>query len=443
MRQHSTSAKSPERPVAADLANEPAVLYLASRLPALSETFVYHELLAVRAKGFRVLSASVYPPKTDTSDPNLQELIKEGTLVYSVKGLVSAMTEIAHHPWRSLRTLSTAIRDAIWTVDANLKSRVLLVPQAIAALGLAGSMRKRNVYHIHAHMANTPTTIAMYGACQLKIGFSFTGHANDLFVHRSLLPEKLKRAKFVSCISRWHRDFYRRFGHISDARLPVIRCGVTTGASAASMDDIPSQQNNGRALRILSVGRLVHKKGMDTLIAAIGGVDRNTPVFCEIVGDGPLRSDLETMIASRDLSDRVRLKGAIPNHEVLALLYRCDLFVLACRREPITGDQDGIPVALMEAMAAGRCVVTSNLAPVTELVIDGKTGICIPESDTGSLAKAIQLLAFDVNLRNQLAHNGRLHVSLEFDRDLNTDRLCEHFVASHPNRKIIADREFQ
>jgi len=404
-----------------------AIAYIGARLPTLSETFVSNELLAVRAAGLKVLPASVFPPRAEGMDRHLHALASEAIVVYSATGFRNAAAEFLVRPLRSLRTLGTAVRDGIVSRDATLRARSRLPVQVVAALGLARRLRSAGVGHIHAHMANTPTTIAMYAAAQLGVGFSFTGHANDLFVHRAFLPEKLRRAAFVACISRWHRGFYRRFADVPEDRLPVIRCGVDTESLGSTVQDVPPRVG---PVRILSVGRLVAKKGMDTLIRAIAELGPAMPVHCEIIGDGPQRAELSSLAAALGVGDCVELLGARPNVEVLERVRACDAFVLACRRDTVTGDQDGIPVSLMEAMAAGRCVVTSSLPPITELVIDGQTGICVPEGDANALAAALRRVAAESGLRESLGRSAREHVAREFDRKINTERLAGHFQAA-------------
>lgn len=411
-----------------------SIAYIGATLPTLSETFVSNELIAVRATGMQVVPVSVFPPRLDGLDEELRVLASAALIVYSAPSWRSAATEILVRPVRSLRTLGMAFCDVLTSRDATTRARFKLPAQAMASLGLARKLRSAGVGHIHAHMANTPTTLAMYAAAQLDIGFSFTGHANDLFVHRTLLPEKLTRAAFVACISRWHREFYRRFADLPDSRLPVIRCGVDVAQLAPDASATADRQVQA-SLRILSVGRLVPKKGMDVLIRAIGQLENASGVECAIIGDGPMRDELERLIKAEGLESRVQLLGALPNEEVLKRVRTCDVFVLACRRDAATGDQDGIPVSLMEAMAVGKCVITSNLDPITELVVNRQTGLCVPERDASALARAITHLATDSRHRSDLADAGQQHVRHEFDRRANAQLLASLFlVATHGPR---------
>lgn len=409
-------------------ATQHCIAYFGAELPSLSETFVYSELFAVRTAGVKVVPVTVYRPAVYMDFPPLQELAREAIVTYSLAGMMAAVCEMIVRPLSSVRTLDLAMRDAVQSSDATFVSRLKCIFQAFAAIGLARRLRRRGVEHIHAHMANTPTTIAMYCAAQLGIRFSFTGHANDLFVHRAFLPEKLNRAAFSVCISHWHREFYTRFAQLPIERLPVIRCGVAMANVATGENaDLPREPN--APIKLLSVGRLVPKKGMDTIVLAIAELGPDFAVQCDIVGDGPRRDELQALIDSRNLHQKVHLLGALPNHEVLERLGHCDVFVLACRSDPFSGDQDGIPVSLMEAMAAGKCVITSDLKPITELVIDGKTGICVLDSNASGFASAIRRLGEEPDYCLKLGEAGRAFVSENFDRQANADLLCSLIFA--------------
>lgn len=399
------------------------VAYLGATLPVLSETFVSNELLAVRSLGCEVTAASVFPPKGDLSDAALRQLALDAVVVYNRRTWLRAGMEMLTHPLRSLSTLTMALGDSLGSGAGSMHIRLRCAPQAFASLGLARSLRGYRIAHIHAHMANTPTTIAMYAAAQLGVPFSFTGHANDLFVHRSLLGQKLRRCKFVACISRWHQDLYREILPVSDEKLPVVRCGVNTSRAVAAMHPRTGP------IRVVSVGRLVPKKGFDVLIDALAQLPAAPAWTCRIIGDGPERNNLRSLIDSHGLEQRITLTGPASNDQVLAALDEADMFALPCRVDPQTGDKDGIPVVLMEAMAAGRPVISGDLPAIRELVMPMETGMLVEPGSAGSLAAALSLMMSDNALRCRLAEQGRQHVVSEFDRTDNASRLTRLFAS--------------
>jgi glycosyltransferase involved in cell wall biosynthesis len=402
------------------------ILYIAAILPARSETFVYREIFALRGCGADVRTASVHCPETELGSPELDRLAAEAIPVYGsgfLRLAFDACLESLGHPVGSLLVMVLACRDALLATDLRLVNRPKVLIQAFAALALARRVRPLGVGHIHAHMAHVPTTIAMYTARALGIGFSFTGHANDLFPNRALLGEKIGRSTFVSCISRWHRDFYRGIVSKDAYRLPVIRCGVDTAAEAFA----PAV--HGESLRILGAGRLVAKKGFDVLIEAVRIVVERSHVRIEltIAGSGPEEADLRALAGRLEPAVSVFMPGSLDNRRVMELMAACELFVLPLR-VTAEGDRDGIPVVLMEAMAYGRCVVSGDLPTIRELVENGNSGYLIPVGDARTLADIIERLALNRTLLDALGQQARRRIVEEFDVNANARALLKTMV---------------
>ena len=293
-----------------------------------------------------------------------------------------------------------------------------MLPQAVAAIGLARQLRDDGTSHIHAHFAHAPTTVAMYAAMQLGITYSFTGHANDLFQRRALLKLKLERAGFVSCISRWHREFYRAICDGNDTTYPVIRCGV----DSKSWTDTHPIPTDG-AFHVITVCRLVEKKGVDLLIQGLAAWKPANGWKLTIAGDGPQRQQLEQLARDLAVYPQVEFLGAVDNEKVRTLLQSGNAFALACRTDS-AGDRDGIPVALMEAMACGLPVISGDLPAIRELVAAGATGLLVNSSEALEWADAFQKLATDGELREALVAGGRAMVQQEFDLETNVTRFA-------------------
>jgi glycosyltransferase involved in cell wall biosynthesis len=391
-----------------------AILYVGARLPELSETFVYRELLNLRQRGHRVEVASTHRPRAFPDDVQLTSLSREAVVVYDVATWLALLLALPAHP----RLFAGAVRDAVKADHRHLSDRLKHVLQAAMGIGTAWRLRRQGIGHVHAHMANAPAMVALYIARTLGARFSFTGHAADLFVQRSALAFKLRQADFVSCISRWHRDFYQEIADLPDDRLPVVRCSVAMPATVA-----------GASRReIVTVARLVAKKGIDLLLrafAASNAVDWHL----RILGDGPERRVLEALSRELGLVDRVTFEGAQPHSVCLKAISDAGLFVLPCRTA-LTGDKDGIPVVLMEAMAAGRCVVAGRLPAIEELIDDGVSGVLVPGNDATALGLAIDALTGDIPRRERLGQAARSKVAAEFSDEINLERLEQAIHAS-------------
>ena len=398
----------------------PHILYVGAVLPKRSETFVYREVLGLRNRGVRVSVASVRPPEQGLDDPALQQLADEAVPVYG-EGLGGLLKV-----WRDAGSQSLFCKP-IGITETNLSYWPKYQLQCEAGYALARRVRDRGITHIHAHMAHVPTTVAMHAAEALGVPFSFTGHAADLFRDRSALTIKLKRAAFVACISHWHRGFYSELVPRDDAAYPVVRCGVDVDQFA------PYDQAERSGL--LTVGRLVRKKGFDLLIDAMANCQRGTKLT--IVGDGPERAALQAQIEAHALADRVELVGAKANHEVRAMMQRASAFVLPCRVAE-DGDRDGIPVVLMEAMASGLAVISGDIVTIRELVVHDTTGLMVAPGEVAALSQAIDRLHTDAPLRDRLAQAGRERVVEEYSQPVNLDRLCAAFDrASQLDQQLV------
>ena len=400
------------------------IVYLAAQFPKLSETFVYREVLSLRAAGLPVSTVSVRPSDDVLGDPQLEALRSAAIPVYGAGGaalLKDALRETLARPLASLNLLSWSLRLMAQPDLRGLSARLKVPVQAFASLALARRLRPQAPRLLHAHMAHVPATLAMFTARQLGIPFSFTGHAADLFRDRALLIPKLKRAAFVHCISHWHREWYQSLVPRPEADYPLVRCGVNP-------EEFPSPIPSPGPVRLLAVGRLVPKKGFDLLLEALATPEMLAQNWnLTLIGDGPEAAALQAIAATHPAAERIRLTGALPNHRVRAALAEADLFVLPCRVDP-DGDRDGIPVVLMEAMAAGVVVLCGDLPAIRELIEDGSTGRLLPPGAPRPLAAAMAELCASPALRASFLQAAREKILAEFSLAVNTQRIVDNLT---------------
>lgn len=413
------------------------VLYMSGTLPVRSETFVYREILALRALGVDICTASVHAPTHELDDAGVLDQMAKDTIEIYSKGTSAlfkdAAIEFLSHPIRSIKTITRCKLDALFSGEVPLSRKPKVIWQGIAALALAKRVRGSGVTHIHSHMAHVPTTIAMYTAMQLGIPFSFTGHANDLFPNRTLLREKLQRAQWVNCISEWHRGFYQSIMPRLEDDYPIVRCGVDTAAYEAT----PAPRKD--KLEVLSVGRLVEKKGMDVLIKSAGEIAKmGSPLLrVRIAGSGPQHDELQDIVSKLPPIAEVELLGDTDNDTVMRLMCEADVFALPCRVAD-SGDRDGIPVVLMEAMARGRCVISGDLETIRELIGHNVSGVMIPPGDQARLTEVLIELAKDRDRVDEMGRNARARIEEEFDLMLNARRIVDQL-----KQRAIHDRRTQ
>jgi glycosyltransferase involved in cell wall biosynthesis len=275
---------------------------------------------------------------------------------------------------------------------------------------------------------------ALIAAESQGIGFSFTVHAHDLYADNVMLAEKVRRARFVITISEFNR---RRLcalvGSDTANRVHVVRCGVNVG----TYDFRPRRPRSGRR-SLLSVAALREYKGLAYLIQACALVRSTAPheaFVCRIVGDGPERGALESLIRQLRVEDCVRLIGACEQHAVKNLLAEADTFVLPSVVAR-NGYMDGIPVALMEAMASGVPVIASQLSGIPELVRDRDTGLLVPPNKAEAIRDAILCCWRKPEAATQRAARARSLVEREYNLESNTRQLARGFAVQVESMRV-------
>jgi glycosyltransferase involved in cell wall biosynthesis len=286
---------------------------------------------------------------------------------------------------------------------------------------LAQLAAQDGVGRLHAHFAHGATRLAMLTSMLTGLGFSFTAHARDIYTaDESLLREKIEAADYVVTCTRANQDHLRQLVR-ADVRtkITVGYHGVDLGKfgqrTQAPAEDVPL---------VLSVGRLVQKKGFPDLLRACRILtDKGHRLRCMIVGDGPERARLEAMIHKLELDAVVSLPGGSSQEDLLDIYRRATVFALPCRILE-NGDRDGIPNVLVEAMAVGLPVVASSVSSIRELVRDGENGLLVRERDGEDLAAALERLLTDRAMRERLARGGRRTVTEHFDATVNIRTLA-------------------
>lgn len=402
------------------------IAVLLSRFPSVTETFILREVIEMERQGQPVRLMPLLRESPAIVHPEAQPWIDRAlyTPFLSVPILAANARAMLRHPWRYLTlvvrlVLGTLRSPKVWI------GTIGVIPKSVY---LAERARAEGVRHVHAHFATHPTTAAVIMAALADVSFSFTIHAHDLFSrkYRPLLRMKLDRAAFVRVISRYNLEHLRALYPSAPLhKVHVIHVGIETGlygaiaaaAPAAGAGPIRAQCEPEPMLRLISVAALRDYKGLPVLLEACRRlIDDGVRLRCDVVGEGPMRPHLERMICDLDLQDHVRLLGAKPQHEVRRLLAERPIFVLSSivLRD---GWMEGIPVALMEAMASGAAVVTSRISGIPELVEHGVSGLLVEPGDSAALAGAIRELASASVVQRRLGATGRARVDAEFRLD--------------------------
>ena len=382
------------------------ILYLVSLFPCWSETFIVREMAELIRLGKDVQIISLkHPSETMVQSDATALLARTHYPASQAKTLLSVFTELITHPLRELHDLFLILH--------RLKGRPSALGKTLVVwwrtLGLLPHIRQIAPAHIHAHWATYPSTAAMLLSKRLGIPYSFTAHAHDVFLEDHLLAEKLHTAKFTVAISQFNKKYLReRVAGAEKADIKIIHCGV-------SLANFPLVTNGRDGKLILAIGRLDGIKGFPYLVEACDILRTKGVEFrCDIIGSGPLQASLAAQIEALRLGEHVRLLGAKKQEEVRALLHHAGIFALPCVVTP-SGDRDGIPVALMEAMASGLPVISTRVSGVPELVEDGVTGLLAESGNAQDLARCLERLLNVKPLGTALAIKARRHVEQEFN----------------------------
>ncbi len=398
----------------------PRIAYILKRYPRLSETFIANEILSLSNMGFDIRIFSIKDP-----GDRIHSFVREITSPVHYLPAVSKENRLEFF----VAHLYTFIRNPVGYVRCLAYARKHSSPESRKKFLLAGyvgrSVISGRIQHLHSHFATGSTRLAKYIHIMTGVPYSFTAHAKDIFSDRvspKQLKRRIKKAQFIVTISEYNRNYLKNI--VPTARIHVIRNGLRIEEFS------PNGRFSGGESRpvILGVGRLVEKKGFVYLVEACGVLKREGKDFrCIIVGDGPLKEEIEGRITELGLSEHVRLEGSRIQDELIRDYYtKAHILVLPCT-VAANNDMDGIPVVLEEAMAMRIPVVTTAVAGIPELVRHRETGLLVPPGDVGELARSIRNLMEDEPLRQNLKSSGRNLIESEYDIEKTSSQLAGLF----------------
>jgi glycosyltransferase involved in cell wall biosynthesis len=398
--------------------------YLYSRYPVISQTFCDAEMLALERRGMNLVIGSVYPPLTSLRHEYIGKL--RAPIHYAPPQEILKILE------RNAKTDGKWPRDLVEQHDAKYEPAAKAAQRARNALYFAEFFSRNGVDHVHVHFANRAAHTAVFLKEISGIPFSVTAHGQDFMKDLGsddLMREICAAAEFVAAETDYSRDLLRQRCPHSAAKIHRVYNGIDLERFS-----VPRSANNP-VPRIVSVGRLVAFKGFSDLLDACAELARHRIDFVfDIIGDGPLRETLQAMIERLDLSSRVNLLGSLSQGAVLERLQAADIFALASTTDA-QGATDVFPTVILEAMASARPVVSTRLAGIPELVVDGQTGILVPPGDSTALAHALEHLLRDPESRLRFGRAGRARIEECFQIAKTVAPLVEMLERSYNRRR--------
>ena len=387
--------------------------YLFERFPSFGQTFCYREVHELERQG---LKADIYSIRRPTDEPDQEwdpELVRRVHYLPEESVLVPEID-------RALRqgNISSETRQAI--EEWGRKPDFLRLYQAV----YVGTRLKRDgVRHLHAHFAGMAARTAFWINQFFGMAFSFTAHANDIFAPRDFfisLEKLVAGAATVVTVS----DYAVRF---LQERFPASASKICRVYNGMDFSRFRITNGGGEVPKIISIGRLIEKKGFPDLISACQFLRNAGRDFsCEIIGEGPLAATLQSRIDAGRLQDCVTLVGPQTETQVAARLAQATVFVLPCVREA-GGGMDNLPTVIMEAMAAGLPVISTPLGGIPEMVDHDRTGELVPEHAPASISAAIERFIDHPELAREFGRRGREKAEKMFSVEMSARTLGDVF----------------
>lgn len=423
--------------------------YVLKSYPRMSETFIANEIYLLEQLGLKLRLYSLL----DLSDPQRHAVVEATRAPLRYLPQVSSLSETSFpnwlklnwpkfadshqelfkaQPWRYVQTQLFALwlafkhpKGAWWQPQTSFFKEFLqagYIAQQVLAVG--------TIRHLHAHFCHSATTVAMFASQLSGLPFSFTAHAKDIYVQAlnpgDLLPTKLRRAEFAVTCTQANATHLAGLG-VRETPIHRIYHGLDTKQFAPRpAASVATSAEAAAVPLVLTVGRMVEKKGFPTLIRACRLLkDQGVRFRCQMVcGNGPVTEQVADLIKELDLTDTVTMQPAVTQEALQAIYQQAALFVLPCQIAD-NDDRDGIPNVLVEAMAVGLPVVSTNVSGIPELIEHQVSGWLVPQKDAQALAAAIAELLADAALRQRLGQVARAQVCRLFDAEANVRTLYQ------------------
>ena len=387
--------------------------------PRLSETFIAQELKALEDRGLDFDIWSLRFPYDDKSHPIHRQI--KAKVRYLPEYLYQEPKRVLRAWWRARKLPGFRRARAQWLRDFWRDRTSNRGRRWGQALVMAAEMPEDVRFH-YAHFLHTPGSVARYAAMIRGVEWGFSAHAKDIWT----IPEWEKREKLADC----------RFGatctgtgaaHLNGLAprpdtVDLVYHGLDLGRFPAPPATRPERDGSGEPIVLLSVGRLVAKKGYDDLLKALAQLPDRLNWRLVHIGGGPLKDQLRPEAERLGIADRIEWRGKRDQTEVIEALRESDVFVLPSKIAD-DGDRDGLPNVLMEAASQKLPILSTSVSAIPEFITDGIHGVLTPPGNSGVLSQALTHLMEDMTFRTSLAESAYARLTDEFGMHRGIDML--------------------
>lgn len=381
--------------------------YMLRMYPRFSQTFVVNEILELERQDVDVKILSLRKPT-------------DGRFHESLSRVCATADYLPEHIGQAPRKILKVHLDALGVMPSRYWRSLLAMLRHTgadwidfwqAALVLRWA-RKNKLDHVHVHFGAHEASVAYLAYLMGGLSYSLTLHAFDIFrstVDRKLLTRKINGSRFTVTVSQYNRN------HLLESLDGVDPNKIRVNYNGIDLERFRGDGSFRQPHSILSVGRLIEKKGFIHLIRAVAQLrSRGVPAVCRIIGEGREERRLREAIRQLGLKNTVELAGPLPQRQVRKLLAESACFVLPCVYAA-DGNVDALPTVLLEAMACECPCVSTTVSGVPEIIEHGYSGLLVPPNDDDALADAMAQILEDSQLSARLARNGRQKAESCFD----------------------------
>jgi colanic acid/amylovoran biosynthesis glycosyltransferase len=363
--------------------------YLFERFPAFTQTFCAREIAELYRQGTALPVFSIRRP-TEARPTNIP---LDNIPVYYLPDTNSLEFKIR------TKFVSSRLKD-LWSGSGDIRDKGRFREAAY----LGPRLKKAQISHLHVHFAGLASRTAWWIKRLFGVTYSFTGHANDIFCpkpdQRVGLRDLIREASLVVVVSDFGANMLRHGFPESAQKIHRVYNGL-------DLSIFKSATPGASPVRLLSIGRLIEKKGFKFLIESCRLLrSSGLPFVCQIVGEGPEHDRLQELIQEYQLSESVRLMGPLPQTDLVEILAQSSIFVFPAVHDS-SGDTDNLPTVLIEAMASSLPIVATEVAGIPEIVQHNENGLVVPEKDPVRLADAIRVIAGDEALAERFGRASR------------------------------------
>ncbi len=403
------------------LLNLPTTAYVLLWFPLSSETFIFREVKSLRQQGLHVLVYSLYGKKLSNLSPEMLDA-SYGVRRMGLKALPLMARDILYWNRRVPGCFKALAREVLRRKWSCLEVKGEAWWAFLAGFRLARLLERDQVGHIHAPWANGPATAAWVASRLTGIPFSMAGRAGDIYPPDGALAEKIRDSAFVRANNLANVGYLASFAPGQEHKVNLVYNSLTlreNGDCDAAMVE---------PLKLLAVGRFARTKGFDVLLKACALLKKQGVRFrLTLVGAGFQGPVLRALRLLLGLKDCVDMPGFLP-HDQLSYLFKTHDVFLVPSVVHSSGDRDGIPNVIMEALAYRMPVVATDVCGIPEVIRDGETGLIVPQRDPAALAAAVRRMASDRGRAVEMAAEGRELVKKMFDPQANAKALFELFA---------------